>query len=78
MRVTVSSLETAGAVSGEADPTDGRQTILSLTPAFRKTLKTSQAAWEDWLVRALQAQLPPREREQLATAVVLLNRLADF
>jgi DNA-binding MarR family transcriptional regulator len=78
MRVTVSSLETVGAVSGEADPTDGRQTILSLTPAFQKTLKTSQAAWEDWLLRALQAQLAPREQEELASAVELLNRLADF
>jgi DNA-binding MarR family transcriptional regulator len=78
MRVTVSSLETARVVSGEADPADGRQTIFSLTPAFQKTLKTSRTAREDWLLRALQAQLAPREREQLATAVALLNRLADF
>ena len=78
MRVTVSSLETAGLVSGAPDRTDGRQTILSLTPACRKILKTTRAAREDWLFRALQKQLAPREREQLAAALQLLKRLADF
>ena len=78
MRVTVASLETAGLVRGEPDRTDGRQTILSLTPACRKILKTTRAAREDWLFRALQQQLVPREREQLAAALGLLKRLADF
>jgi DNA-binding MarR family transcriptional regulator len=78
MRVTVASLETMGVLSGVPDPADGRQTIFSLTPAFLKTVKTSRTVKEDWLVRALQAQLAPREREQLADAIDLLNRLADF
>jgi DNA-binding MarR family transcriptional regulator len=78
MRVTVSSLEEAGLVSGEPDRTDGRQTFLSLTSACREIIATSRAAREDWLARALQAQLEPREREQLAAAVELLKRLADF
>ena len=78
MRVTVAALEAAGAVSGKADPRDGRQTFLSLTPSFLKILKTGRAAREDWLFRALQTQLAPREREQLAAALKLLSRLADF
>jgi DNA-binding MarR family transcriptional regulator len=78
MRITVASLETAGVVSGEPDPADGRQTIFSLTPAFLKILKTGRAAREDWLFRALQAQLTPREQEKLAAAVELLNRLSEF
>ena len=78
MRATVSSLEQAGLVSGEPDQADGRQTIVSLTAACRKMLKTSRAAREDWLFRALEAQLAPREREQLAAALDLLNRLSDF
>jgi DNA-binding MarR family transcriptional regulator len=78
MRVTVSSLETAGLVNGEPDQADGRQTIFSLTLSCRKILKTTRAAREDWLFRALQAQLAPREREQLTGAVELLKRLADF
>jgi DNA-binding MarR family transcriptional regulator len=78
MRVTVASVETMGVVSGEPHPTDRRQTIFSLTPAFQKTLKTGRAAREDWLLRALQAKLAPREQEKLSSAVELLNRVADF
>lgn len=78
MRMTVAALEAAGAVSGKPDPNDGRQTFLSLTPSFLKIIKTGRAAREDWLFRALQAQLTPREYEQLAAAVRLLSKLADF
>jgi DNA-binding MarR family transcriptional regulator len=78
MRVTVAGLEAMKAVSGKPDLTDGRQTLVDLTPGFRKTLKESRAAKEDWLVGALQAQLSPKELDELAAAVKLLQRLADF
>lgn len=78
MRITVAALEAAGVVSGNPDPKDGRQTFLSLTPSFLKIVRTGRAAREDWLFRALQAQLAAREHEQLAAAVKLLSRLADF
>jgi DNA-binding MarR family transcriptional regulator len=78
MRITVASLETMKAIAGKADPSDGRQTLVDLTPAFRKTLKASRAAKEDWLVRALQAQLTVAEQDELAAAVRLLQRLTDF
>jgi DNA-binding MarR family transcriptional regulator len=78
MRVTVASLERMRLVSGERDPTDGRQTFFSLTAACRETLRRSRAAREDWLLRALQAQLAPHERKHLAVTIDLLNRLADF
>lgn len=78
MRITVAGLETMKAVSGKPDPTDGRQTLVDLTPDFRKTLKASRAAKDDWLTRALQAQLSPQEQGELAAAVKLLQRLADF
>src|SRR6201996_5926213 len=65
MRITVAALEAAGAVSGKPDPNDGRQTFLSLTPSFLKIIKSGRAAREDWLFRALQAQLTAREQEQL-------------
>ena len=78
MRITVSALEAAGVVSGKPDPKDGRQTFVALTPSFVKILKTGRAAKEDWLFRALKAQLAPHEHEQLATALKLLSRLADF
>jgi DNA-binding MarR family transcriptional regulator len=78
MRITVAALEAAGVVSGKPDPKDGRQTFVNLTPSFLKIVRTGRAAREDWLFRALQGQLSVREHEQLAAAVKLLSKLADF
>ncbi|VWC51692.1 MarR family winged helix-turn-helix transcriptional regulator [Burkholderia lata] len=78
MRVTVATLETLGAVSGEPDPSDGRQTLIALTPGFRKVLQANRAAKDDWLFRALHAQLSEAEQAELASAVKLLQRLAEF
>lgn len=78
MRVTVAALEARKAVSGKPDPTDGRQTLIALTPAFRKKVAAVRAAKDDWLTRAVLTQLSPQEQRDLATAVKLLQRLADF
>ena len=78
MRVTVAALVEMGAVSGLPDPTDGRQTLISLTPTFRSTVQKARAVKEDWLLHALQAQLSAQEQQALAAAVVLLQRLADY
>lgn len=78
MRVTVGTLETMKAVTGKPDPTDGRQTLIELTAGFRKKVTEVRAAKEDWLFRALEAQLSQQERRELAAAVKLLQRLADF
>lgn len=78
MRVTVAGLEATGAVSGKPDPTDGRQTLIDLTPAFRKALNANRAAKDDWLLRAVQTQLSPQEQAELASAVKLLQRIAEF
>ena len=77
MGATVAALEAAGLVSGAPDPADGRQTILSLTPACEEWLKASRAAREDWLSRSIQARFSPKEQRELAAAVELLKRLAD-
>ena len=77
MGATVSTLEEAELVSGSPDPSDGRQTIFSLTAACRERIRETRAAREDWLYRSLQSKLAPAEREELATAVALLKRLAD-
>ncbi|WP_176039448.1 MarR family winged helix-turn-helix transcriptional regulator [Burkholderia stabilis] len=78
MRVTVATLEALGAVSGAPDPTDGRQTLMTLTPGFRKVLQANRAAKDDWLFRALHAQLSEAQQAELASAVKLLQRLAEF
>jgi DNA-binding MarR family transcriptional regulator len=77
MGATVSVLEAAGFVTGAADPSDGRQTILSLTAECRKWIKASRAAREDWLSRTIRAKLTSGEQKDLATAVELLKRLVD-
>jgi DNA-binding MarR family transcriptional regulator len=77
MGATLSVLAAAGFVSGASDPTDGRQTILSLTDACREAAKAGRAAREDWLFRAIRANLSLEEQEELARAIELLKRLAD-
>jgi DNA-binding MarR family transcriptional regulator len=77
MGATVAMLEAAGMVKGSPDPSDGRQTILSLTPAWREKIRKGLAARQDWLVRAIEAKLTPQEQQQLASAMRLLNRLVD-
>jgi DNA-binding MarR family transcriptional regulator len=74
---TVAALQTAGLVSGAPDPNDGRQTVISLTPACRKLVKASRAAREDWLFRSIRANLTPAEQKQLAITVKLLKRIAN-
>jgi DNA-binding MarR family transcriptional regulator len=78
MRVTVAALEATGAVSGKPDPGDGRQTLIEVTPGLRKALNANRAAKEDWLLGAVQTLLSPQEQAELAAAVKLLQRIAEF
>lgn len=78
MRMTVAGLEALGVVKGEADPSDGRKTLIDLSPTFKRKVQASRAAKEDWLLRAIEAQLSAQEQAALAAAVKLLQRLADF
>lgn len=75
MGANVAALQAAGLVSGAADPNDGRQTILSLTPACRDMIRAGRAARHDWLFRTIDARLTPAEQQQLAIAIDLLKRL---
>jgi DNA-binding MarR family transcriptional regulator len=77
MGAIIAALEAAGLVAGEPHPTDGRQTLLALTPACRDWPAAGRAAREDWLFRAIQARLAPDQQAALARALPLLDRLAD-
>ena len=77
MGATVAALETMGHVRGAPDPADGRQTILSLTPAARAWFKAGRAAREDWLCKAIDARLSPAEQTRLAGLIPLLTRLIE-
>jgi DNA-binding MarR family transcriptional regulator len=77
MATVIAALESAGLVSGVADPADGRRTLLSLTDACRRWVQEGRAARQDWVARRLQARLSIDEMEVVATAAALLNRLVD-
>jgi DNA-binding MarR family transcriptional regulator len=77
MAPVLAALEGAGLVSGAPDPADGRQTLLSLTEAFRNSVEEGRAARQDWLTRKLEERLSPQEQDEVARAVKLLKRLVD-
>jgi DNA-binding MarR family transcriptional regulator len=77
MGAIIAALETAGYVAGTPDPSDGRQTIISLTDSFRDWVSAARKARQDWLLRTLQAGLTAQEQRQLADAVEILKRLLD-
>lgn len=77
MGATVAVLEAAGLVQGTPDPSDRRQTILSLTAACRDMIEAGRAARQDWLFRTIRSKLSAAEQEELATGIALLKRLVD-
>jgi DNA-binding MarR family transcriptional regulator len=77
MGATIALLQSAGFITGSPHPTDGRQTLLSLTPAGLAWIKAKRAAREDWLFRSIQAKLSPAEQAQLSDAMPLLKRLVE-
>lgn len=76
MGAIIAELERAGHVRGTPDPEDGRQTLWSLTERLRETVRRGRAARADWLARRI-ATLSPKEQEQLAVALELLERIVE-
>jgi DNA-binding MarR family transcriptional regulator len=77
MGATIAVLREAGLISGSPDPNDGRQTVLSLTPACLEALKASRTKREDWLFQGIRQRLSPSEQKTLAEAIGLLQRLVE-
>jgi DNA-binding MarR family transcriptional regulator len=77
MKAVVAPLRESGLVSGAPDPSDGRQTLLSLTPKCLKRLQEGRAARQDWLTTTISRKLSAHEQEQLQAALELLTRLAE-
>lgn len=77
MAQTVSDLEADGLIARRPDPADGRRTLLELTDRGRQTLEADRRQREGWLARAIAEDLSPAERELLARATVLLERLSE-
>lgn len=68
-------LEERALVVRAPHPSDGRQVVLSLSPDGTALLKEDRRRRDVWLARQL-AELSPDERELLAAAVPLMDRLA--
>jgi DNA-binding MarR family transcriptional regulator len=76
MAATVAALLHEGLLAGAPDPTDGRKTLLSVTPEGRELVSDIPALREAWLEVAV-GRLSAAERRTLAEAARLMERLAD-
>jgi DNA-binding MarR family transcriptional regulator len=77
MSAVVAPLQKSGLVIGVPDPSDGRQTLMSLTPKCRKWLQEGRAARQDWLATTISRKLSVHEQEKLQAVLELLKRLAE-
>jgi DNA-binding MarR family transcriptional regulator len=76
MSQTLAELEAERLIARSPDATDGRRTRIELTQEGRDALKEERARREGWLAQAI-GEFTPEERESLAYAVELLERLSE-
>ena len=77
MAETVAALRQEGFVTAKSDPTDGRKTLMSITPSGRKLISTIRPIREAWLEAAIEKHLTPAERRTLLKAADIMESLAD-
>jgi DNA-binding MarR family transcriptional regulator len=77
MGTTLGGLERRGLVERRADPGDGRRIVLSLTDDGLQALRSRREAGTGLLAKALTTEFDDLEREQLAVAARLIERLAQ-
>ena len=77
MSAIVAPLQESGLIRGVADPSDGRQTLMTLTPKCLKWLQEGRNARQDWMAATISQKLSIQEQETLQAALELLSRLVD-
>ena len=77
MAQTLGDLEADGLITRRPDPDDGRRTLIELSEAGRRALEEDRRHREGWLARSIEEELSDGEREVLAQAVELLQRLSQ-
>ncbi|MCF8571263.1 MarR family transcriptional regulator [Gordonia sp. HY002] len=77
MAATVTVLTERGLVERAPDPNDGRRQVLSLSAQGRALVDGTRRTRDEWLAHAVDERLTETERETLAAALPLLDRLAD-
>jgi DNA-binding MarR family transcriptional regulator len=70
-------LAARGLIERHPDPNDGRRTLVSLTAAGEESVDDKRAASEEWLARTMQDRFTEAERQQLISAIALLERLTE-
>ncbi len=75
MTKVLAKLEERALIQRAPHPTDGRQVLLSATPAGRAVLLEQRRVKAEWLTRRL-AGLSGPDREVLAQAAEILDRIA--
>jgi DNA-binding MarR family transcriptional regulator len=73
----LAELEAAGQVSRRPHPSDGRQSVLALTPRGARVLTAEARRREASLASVLAERLAPAERAALLAACELIERVAD-
>ena len=77
MGAIVAALEAQGLIDRSADASDGRQNIISVSDAGRSALDRARTIKQDWLAEQLTRQLDRSERDIVAKAVLILQRIMD-
>jgi DNA-binding MarR family transcriptional regulator len=73
---TLSSLESAGLITRNTHPVDGRSSLLAITEEGLRTFYEDVRLRDLWLASAMKSHLTPTERELLRLAGELMVRLA--
>ncbi|MCU1494491.1 MAG: MarR family transcriptional regulator [Acidimicrobiaceae bacterium] len=73
---SVATLKAAGLITTGPHPSDGRKVLIDITAAGRRLFESLLESREMWLVRAIDANMGPKDRASLDVAVELLERLA--
>ena len=74
---SLATLKERGLVEKQADPGDGRKSLVTATAAGRALRDGITASRDEWLTQAIDAAVGPEERPLLAEAIGLLERIAD-
>ena len=74
---SLATLKERGLVEKQADPSDGRKSLVTATATGRELMEGIAASREEWLTQAIDAAVRPEERPLLAEAIELLERITD-
>ena len=77
MSAIVAPMQESGLIRGVPDPSDGRQTLMSLTPKCLKWLQQGRAARQDWIATTISQKLSLQEQVKLQEALKFLTRLVE-